>query len=70
MNNALLAMTSSPALLEKLKKAASVHMSDEERFEQRVSYVFGSLGKGNTMTKADVRSQLRHQIGDLLQSAK
>jgi len=70
MNNALLTMTSSPALLEKLKKAAKVQMSAEDRFEQRVSYVFGSLGKNNTMTKAEVRNQLRHQIGDMLQTAK
>lgn len=67
MNNALLIKTSDPAVLEKLKKAAQIHMTAADRFEQRVSYVFGSLGKNNTMTKAEVREQLRHQLGDLVQ---
>lgn len=70
MNNVLSAMTSDQSVLVKLKKAAQVQMSDADRFEQRVSFVFGSLGKNNTMTKADVRAQLRHQVGDLLQPAK
>lgn len=70
MNNVLSAMASSPQVLEKLKKAAQVQLTDADRFEQRVSFVFSSLGKSNTMTKADVRAQLRHQVGDLLQAAK
>ncbi|MBI3349729.1 MAG: hypothetical protein HY020_21280 [Burkholderiales bacterium] len=70
MNNVLSAMTSDQSVLAKLKKAAQVQMSDADRFEQRVSFVFGSLGKNNTMTKADVRAQLRHQVGDLLQTVK
>lgn len=70
MNLNFLALKSDPAVLEALKAAAKVEQSPEQRFEQRVSFVFGSLGKNNTMTKDQVRQQLRRDMGDLLAAAK
>lgn len=45
--------------LEKLlKKARSHKMTPEERFEQRVSWVYGQLPKESTVTKEEVRKRL------------
>ncbi|WP_428505142.1 hypothetical protein [Roseateles sp.] len=69
MNLNTLALKSDPAVLQALERAAKMSQSPEQRFEQRVSFVFGSLGKNNTMTKDQVRQQLRREMGDLLAAA-
>ena len=42
-----------------LKKIVATKMTPEEIFEQKVSWVYGQLPKGNTRTKDQVREQLR-----------
>ena len=46
--------------LEKLLKTARSHkMTSEERFEQRVSWVYGQLPEESTTTKEEIRQRLR-----------
>jgi len=47
-----------PDLIKKLKEAAKIKMTKEEINEQRVSWVYGNLSKGNNMTEDEVRELL------------
>lgn len=53
MGEALTNLKTDEALLQKLREAKKP--SRAEVREQRVSFVFGSLDSGNTMTKEQVR---------------
>lgn len=47
-------------LLERLSSAAKRGISVEERRQQRVSFVYGNLPKGSSMTKHEVEQALGH----------
>ncbi len=46
---------------EKLKEASSRPMTKEERTAQRISFVFGQLGRKDKRTKKQVEKSLREQ---------
>ena len=51
------------ALLKALKSAASGKLTHEELFEQRVSFVYGSLKLSSSLTKGRVREIIKEQEG-------
>jgi hypothetical protein len=51
------------ALLERLRQAATREISGKELREQRVSFVYGNLPKGITMTREQVRKRLEQKDG-------
>lgn len=51
------------ALLKALKSAASGKLTYEELFEQRVSFVYGSLKPSSSITKDKVREIIKEQEG-------
>lgn len=53
-----------PALLERLARAAKHEMSAEEIRRQRVSFVYGNLPQGNTMTRSQVAEAIRRHEGE------
>ena len=56
--------TKTPDNLEELlRKAAQQKMSPEERREQRVSFVMGTLPMDSSITKDEVRAILRKNYG-------
>jgi SpoU rRNA methylase family enzyme len=61
VNDALLTIKSKQGLLDAVQRAASRTMSPEERLEQRVSFVFGSID--STVTRDQVRDLLLEQEG-------
>jgi uncharacterized protein YnzC (UPF0291/DUF896 family) len=49
-------------LLEKLRRATRVELSEDEIRRQRVSYVFGAINSGNDVTNEKVEEILaRHE---------
>lgn len=52
-----------PGLLEAIK-AAPEKRSAHEMFEQKVSYVFGSIDRHSTITKEQVRELILQQAGE------
>lgn len=52
-----------PAVLKALAATAGRRMSNEELFEQRVSWCWGQLGAESTLTKDQVREMLQKSIG-------
>lgn len=48
-----------PALQALLERAKSVTLTDEESFEQRVSFVYGNAPKGARITKESAREAVR-----------
>lgn len=63
MGNEALALKTNGALLEALKNAASKKPSAKEVQEQRVSFVFGSLGSKSNVTREHVRQIIVEQEG-------
>lgn len=53
--DSILAMKTDPRLLESIQRAAVRPLSSEEMLAQRVSFVFGSVGKDNGATRERVR---------------
>ena len=47
-------------LLQRLEELAGHEMTAEERFEQKVSFVFGMLDADSDITKDEVREILRN----------
>lgn len=45
-------------LVDRLKKAAAKGVTADERRKQRVSFVYGNLPKGSTMTRQQVEDAL------------
>lgn len=58
MINQFVELKTSSVLLEALHKALLKKPTREERFEQRVSYVFAELGAENSYTRDQVRELL------------
>ena len=55
-------LKTSNELLEKLRRATRVELSEDEIRRQRVSYVFGAINSGNDVTKEKVEEILaRHE---------
>lgn len=50
---------STETLTTDLRVAAKQPMTKQQVFDQRVSYVYGQLNQGNTMTKAQVARVLQ-----------
>ena len=48
-----------------IKRASSKKLSSEDLLEQRISFVFGSLGRDSNMTKDHVRQVVLEQGGVL-----
>lgn len=53
-----------PAFLARLAQAAKHEMTVEEIRRQRVSYVYGNLPQGNTMTRREVAAALSRMEGE------
>ena len=51
------------ATLRQLKRATKRKMTAEERFDQKVSFVYGQLGSNSKLTKSQVRKQLLENRG-------
>lgn len=58
MQNFLSAKTDS-AFLDKLIQAAKSQKSREQLEEQRVSFIYSAVGKGQNITKAQIEKQLQ-----------
>lgn len=50
-------------MLEKLRRAASVTMTAEQRRQQRVSFIHGGLSHDSTLTHADIARILHEREG-------
>jgi hypothetical protein len=55
----LLTMKSNSSLLENLGKAAKSAKTDEQLKDQRVSFIFASMDKSQSVTKAQIRGILQ-----------
>ena len=62
MTPAYLTHKSDPALLAQLFEGAKRQLTPEENFEQRVSFVFSTMGKESGVSKEWVREQLKARI--------
>ena len=63
MENGFLALKTDPKLLEKIKSASAHKQSAKEMFEQRVSFVFGSMPRESGITREQVRQVIIDQDG-------
>ena len=52
-----------PQVLEALKKAAARQMTAEERRQQKVSFIMGTMGDDSTITREKVEKILAEQDG-------
>lgn len=52
---------SDPKLLDALKAGAQRSKSGEEKFQQKVSFIFAGLSPGNTLSKADIAYMLKSE---------
>lgn len=52
-----------PKVIETMKRAAARPMSREERREQRVSFIVGTMGSDSTVTREEVERILDEQEG-------
>lgn len=50
-------------LLEALEKTASKRLTAEEVLEQRISFVFGSMGSDSNVTRQYIRQVIEEQEG-------
>lgn len=58
-----LGLKSNPKLIASLERARNIQPTPEELYSQRLSFIYGSLGKGNTATIAEIDDQLKRQEG-------
>jgi hypothetical protein len=63
MTTNFLDLQTSPELLSKLRNAADGAQSATEIFEQRVSFVLGSMKEGSGVTREQVRKVILDQAG-------
>jgi SpoU rRNA methylase family enzyme len=63
MGNNIAALKSDASLLEALHKAATRRLTPEEVFEQRVSFVFGSIDSDSSITREQVKQVISEQEG-------
>ncbi|WP_313281607.1 hypothetical protein [Delftia tsuruhatensis] len=59
----VLELKTNERVLAAMRNAAARAMSAAESMEQRVSFVYGSVSKDNTVTKEQVREVIRAQVG-------
>jgi hypothetical protein len=52
------------SLLDRLKQAASSKQTTQEKLEQRVSFIFGSLDSKSEVTREKIRQLLIEQQGE------
>ena len=50
-------------LLDLMKSKVGTPMSAEEILEQKVSYIFGMVGRSSTVTKEQIRQQILESEG-------
>ena len=61
MNGVLEQMTpTDPELIERLKESARQPKTREQRFAQRVSFVYGNQPEGMNLTREEVEDRLRN----------
>ena len=63
MTTNFLDIQTSPELLAKLRNAGESEPSAKEIFEQRVSFVFGSMAQDSGVTREQVRKVILEQAG-------
>lgn len=63
MGNNIAALKSDASLLEALHKAVTRRLTPEEVFEQRVSFVFGSIDSDSSITREQVKQVISEQEG-------
>ena len=63
MTTNFLDLQTSPELLNKLRNYAAAEQSATEIFEQRVSFVLGSMKEGSGVTREQVRKVISEQAG-------
>lgn len=63
MSNESLELKTSEELLEALRGALAKKPTPQDILEQRVSFVFGSLGADNSVTREKVRQIITEQDG-------
>ncbi len=49
------------SVLDALEKAAARQMTPEERYQQKLSFIVGTMGGGCTMTREEVQRILEEQ---------
>ena len=52
-----------PQLLDALQRSAGRKMSPEEKRQQRVSFIMGTMGDDNTITRQEIEKILDEQDG-------
>lgn len=52
------------AAIERLKQAAGRRMTREEILEQRISWVYGNLGRKSKLSRAEVERLVRARAGE------
>ena len=50
-----------PRVLKALEKAANQQMTTQERHQQKVSFIMGTMGSDSTITREDVEKILAEQ---------
>jgi len=58
-----LELKTNPRLLAQMDRARSIKPTPEDLYSQRLSFIYSSLGKGNTATMAEIDGQLKRQEG-------
>lgn len=61
--DSVMGMKTNAGLLDAIKHLMSKKLSSNEIFEQRVSFVFGSMDVKNGVTKEHVRQVILDQVG-------
>lgn len=69
MNESLLSLKTSQAVLESVQRAASRKLSPHEALEQRVSFVYGTMDSKSNVTREEVRKLIIEQQGGLADAA-
>lgn len=59
----VLALKTNELLWAKIHGLSIKQLTEKEIFEQRVSFVYGSIDKDSTITRELVRSVVRNQVG-------
>ena len=52
------------AAIERLRQAAGRRMTREEILEQRISWVYGNLGRKSKLSRAEVERLVRDRAGE------
>lgn len=69
MNESILTLKTDQELVTALKGAAQQKQSAGELFEQRVSFVYSSVGSKNNITRERVRELVREHEGGVIGAA-